>query len=351
MVRDLHSRATGNKDGEELGGVTNRYAIGVFQAYAGHFHASLIEELRLHSDVADIEPDQILDAWLKRLVKQKRAPYNLHRISHRGVDDPDNYWYISSAGSGTYVYVVDSGINKRHVEFGSRASFGYNAFANTSAHDTDGHGTYIAGIIGGKTYGVAKKTNLIALKIIDNKRTSTSIMLEGYHWAVNNILKKEQAQKSAISLSVSGRYQKAINDAIDAAFRKGVVTVVPAGDSGINAKAVSPASAKHAITVGASDQTRARANFSNFGPAVNIFAPGVDICAAWNDKKNKGIRKATGTAEAAAHVAALVVYFTAFNLLRTAEMTWAFLQIVSTAGVVSNAARSSDLFAYNLSGK
>lgn len=103
--------------------------------------------------------------------------------------------------AGTYAYVVDSGINVNHVEFESRASLAYNA-AGGSHVDSIGHGTHVAGTIGGKTYGVAKKTNLLSVKVFQGESSSTSIILDGFNWAVNDIVSKGRTKKAAINMSL-----------------------------------------------------------------------------------------------------------------------------------------------------
>ncbi|KAF2155518.1 alkaline protease [Myriangium duriaei CBS 260.36] len=282
---------------------------------------------------------------------QRFAPYNLHRISHRGFSDTSTYWYVRPAGVGTYAYVLDGGIDSDHAEFGGRVTMGFNAFGDYPPTDQEGHGTYIAGIIGGKKYGVAKKTNLISVKVLHHGHTTLDLVLLGYQFAVDDILSKGRVEKSVINLSVAGEFLGPLNQAVDEAHAKGITTVVPAGNGNKNAYTVSPAASKGSITVGATDRERVRPGFCNWGPAVQIFAPGYKVCSSWTGGGHRKTRTGTGTAAASAHVAGLVVYFKSFKHLPNAETTWSFIHNVATRGVVKNAAGSSDLFAYNLSGR
>ncbi|GAM83797.1 hypothetical protein ANO11243_017870 [Dothideomycetidae sp. 11243] len=346
FVQDLHNSSMGTVEGKTFGGVSHEFNIGDFKAYAGHFDPAVVEKLKNHEDTEDEGPPPPTH---ETLVKQKQAPWNLHRISHRGMMDQGNYWFARAAGRGTFIYFLDSGINPDHSEFQGRTQ---PAPEPAKPIDTNGHGTFIAGILGGRTYGVSKKSILVPVKILDHRRSTTkTALLQGYTWSVNHILTNNRVGKSVINISSSGKQSAAINDAVDAAYAKGVVTVVPAGNQNSNAALMSPASARRAITVGATDRNKARTRFSNWGPRVNIFAPGYKICSAWIGGSNRALRGASGTAEAAAHVAGMIAYFQSFNHLRTAETAVQFLDVVSTRGVVRNEKQASNLFAYNFSGK
>lgn len=148
--------------------------------------------------VANIEEDQTW--YLDALTTQTGATWGLGAISHQG-ESSTNYVYDTSAGEGTYGYVVDTGINTAHNEFGGRASLAYNAVGGSHV-DSVGHGTHVAGTIGGKTYGVSKKANLLSVKVFQGQSSSTSIILDGYNWAVNDILSKSRTGKAAINLSL-----------------------------------------------------------------------------------------------------------------------------------------------------
>lgn len=150
--------------------------------------------------MAAVEADQTW--YLYELTTEASAPsWGLGAISHSAGAGSSDYIYDSSAGSGTYAYIIDTSINTAHTDFGGRASIGYNVVGGSS-DDTVGHGTHVAGTIGGKTYGVAKLTNLIAVKVFQGESGTTSDVLAGYNWAVNDILNNDRTDVSAISMSL-----------------------------------------------------------------------------------------------------------------------------------------------------
>ena len=134
-------------------------------------------------------------------MSQSDAPWGIAALSSTEPGENDTYSYDSSAGKGGYAYVVDSGINVDHEDFGGRASLGYNA-AGGEHEDSVGHGTHVAGTIGGKTYGVAKEANLISVKVFLGETSSTSIILEGYQWAVNDAVENKRESRSVINMSL-----------------------------------------------------------------------------------------------------------------------------------------------------
>lgn len=145
-----------------------------------------------------MEQDQVW--YLDTLVTERRAPWGLGSISHRGGSSTD-YIYDDSAGEGTYAYVVDTGILATHNEFGGRASLAYNAAGGEHVDDV-GHGTHVAGTIGGKTYGVSKNAHLLSVKVFVGESSSTSVILDGFNWAANDIVSKNRTSKAAINMSL-----------------------------------------------------------------------------------------------------------------------------------------------------
>ncbi|KAF2148650.1 subtilisin-like proteinase Mp1 [Myriangium duriaei CBS 260.36] len=368
LVHNLHTGAVGKRqDGRIFHGVSHQYNISNFQAYAGHFDNSVIEQLSSHQDVESVEPDQLLtlndlaeDQQTRscftckrkgKIVTQKGATWGLHHISHKNEEDPNKgeYLYDSSAGSGTYGYVLDSGIYTKHSDFGGRASLGYNAMKTEKFEDNDGHGTHVAGIMGSKTYGVSKRCKLIAVKVVGTGNSSASILLDGFDWAVNNIIRKKRQAKAVVNISLAIGKNEAINKAVDAAFAQGVTTVTSAGNYRVAASLFSPGSAKGAITVSSTDENYSRAEMANTGPAVAIFAPGVDILSTSIENKKATAMK-SGTSFASPYVAGLVLYLKTLHPLPDAEVTRNFLLNTATPGLVDAPGGAKNLYAYNGNG-
>lgn len=283
------------------------------------------------------------------LTTQKNAPWGLGSISHRAPSSTD-YVYDDSAGAGTYAYIIDTGLYTEHVEFGGRGVLGYNAYPNSKFVDQIGHGTHVAGTIGSRAYGVAKKATMVAVKVFDFGSSSTSIVLDGFNWAVRNITGEGRAAKSVISMSLGGPKSEAFNAAVEAAFASNIVTVVAAGNENQDAANVSPASAPSAITVGATDVTNTRASFSNYGRFIDVFAPGVNVYSCWISDPESATWL-DGTSMATPHVSGLVLYLKALEGLTDAKATIDRVVSLATSDVVRNPGRNSvNLLAYNGNG-
>jgi subtilisin family serine protease len=269
-------------------------------------------------------------------VTQKNAPWGLSRISqlYPGGVDNTRYTYDASAGNGTTVYVLDSGIRTTHKEFGGRALWGANFITGSPNTDEFGHGTHVAGIIGGKTYGVAKACRLYAIKVIDKDGVgSMSGILQGLQWAVNHAKSRGITKKSIINASLGGPYTQIGNDAVKAATDLGITCVVAAGNEANDAANYSPASAPSAITVGSIDGASYRSIWSNYGTLVDIFAPGSDILSAGHLSDSSSVYK-SGTSMATPHVAGLAAYFMAKEGVRgSAAVTKRIIAAADISGV------------------
>lgn len=283
------------------------------------------------------------------MIKQHHAPWGLGRISHRVRNNPD-YFYSDSAGKGVRVYVLDTGIRTSHAEFApNRAVWGTNFIPDTPNADEDGHGTHVAGTIAGKTFGVAKKATVVAVKVLDRTGSGyMSYLLQGLNWAVADAKKRGIAKKAVINMSLGGDYTEAVNAGVKAATDAGMTVVVAAGNDDGDAKEYSPGSASTAITVGASDTADMRAYFSNYGGGVDIFAPGVGILSAskGGDKANMTM---SGTSMAAPHVAGLAAYFIAREHLSGYAAVSKRILNAATKGVRDRKG-SADRIAYNAHG-
>jgi subtilisin family serine protease len=230
--------------------------------------------------------------------KPRTAVWGLDRIDQRG-RKPSRTYTPTADGSAVRVYVVDTGIRISHPQFGGRAQYGWDVVdGERSANDCNGHGTHVAGTIGGATYGVAKRARLVAVRVLDCYGEGyTDDVIAGVNWVT------EHAVKPAVAnMSVGGGASDALDDAVTTSIASGITYVVAAGNESEDARNSSPSRVPTAITVGATDSKDHLAEFTNYGPAVDIFAPGVAIMSTWIGSR-KATRAISGTSMASPHVA------------------------------------------------
>jgi len=228
---------------------------------------------------------------------QENPPSNLDRIDQRqGLDN--QYHYFELAGAKSTVYVIDSGVLTNVEELEGRATFAVD-FTGTGYFDSTGHGTGIASIIAGRHSGVAKKSKIKSVKIIDGRNVGFySNVLRALQFCVNDM----QGKPAVAILSLLGPYNQIVNDAISAAVRQGLTVVVPAGNVGRDACQYTPSSAYGTVTVGAVNYNDQQESYSNFGQCVNIWAPGEAVISGTSG----GYEYMYGTSVAAAHVAGVI---------------------------------------------
>lgn len=349
QVEDLHARSM-TQTSPSFDGVLYRYNISTWQAYAGHFPESVMEQIRKRHDVASIEPDREVRVS-SSVETQFNAPYGLNLISHRGLSqEAKGYSYAKSAGKGTYAYVVDTGIDVEHSGFGGRAYNVWTINATDGFTDHVGHGTHVAGIIGSEPFGVAKKTNLLAVKVLMSVKGSEAQVMAGYDWAVKDIIARRRKLRSTINMSIGGDLSPSWNRAVNEAFSLGVLTVIAAGNNNKPVAEDSPASAKSAVAVGATDRSRARAFFSNYGPGITLFAPGVNIVSCWpspgGHEQNLN-RTLSGTSMAAPFITGIAVYLQGMHVFTTPYRVRSMLVGLASQKVVADVHGSPNRFAYN----
>lgn len=274
---------------------------------------------------------------------QTNAQWDLDRLdTHPRVYD--TRYVQSTTGQGVNVYVIDTGIRASHVEFGGRVTPAFTAINDgLGADDCKGHGTHVAGSIGGITRGVAKGTRLYSVRVLDcNGSGSVGGVLAGVDWVTKN------HQKPAVAnMSLGGGANSLIDDAVRASIAAGVTYVVAAGNDNVDACTKSPARTGEALTVAASDINDTRAWFSNWGACVDLFAPGVDIDSAYNTG-DAAIARLSGTSMAAPHVAGVAaLYLQKFPTATPAAVTQALLD-GTTPNVIQDPAGSPNRFLYSL---
>jgi subtilisin family serine protease len=227
---------------------------------------------------------------------QTDPTWGLDRIDQKNLPLDSKYTYTTTASDVT-AYVIDTGIHKAHNDFGGRATDGYDFIDEDEvAEDCNGHGTHVAGTIGSTTYGVAKGVKLVGVRVLNCQGSGQwSQVIAGIDWVVANA-----AKPAVVNMSLGGRAQTSLDDAVRKAVSAGITVVVASGNDNRDACSTSPARTPEAITVNATDDSDTRSSFSNHGPCTDIFAPGSKITSTWSDGGTKTIN---GTSMAAPHVA------------------------------------------------
>ncbi|KAI9163668.1 Subtilisin-like serine protease AsES [Paramyrothecium foliicola] len=286
----------------KLSAKADRVYNGQFKGFAGKLDAAVLKQLREHPDVEYVEQDAIVS--IAAFVTQNNAPWNLARISHRARGFT-TYVYDDSAGRGSCVYILDTGISATHPQFGGRAIVGAN-FAGGAAADGNGHGTAVAGIVGSTIYGVAKRTTIIGVKVLgDNGSGAISQIIAGFNYVSQDSATRSCPSGVIINISLGGGFSAALNSAAAAAVRSGKLVAVAAGNGAGNVANFSPASEPLACTVGATTANDAVSISSNYGPGLDVWAPGQNILTTW---LNGGTQTLSGSSLAVAHIAGLGAY-------------------------------------------
>lgn len=252
---------------------------------------------------------------------ERNAPWGLARISHRdslSFGTFNKYLYAEEGGEGVDAYVIDTGTNTDHVDFDGRAQWGKTIPDNDEDADGNGHGTHCSGTIAGKKYGVAKKANVYAVKVLRSNGSGTmSDVIKGVEWAAEAHIKKAKDAKdgkvkgfkgSVANMSLGGGSSRTLDLAVNAAVDAGMHFAVAAGNDNADACNYSPAAAENAVTVGASTLADERAYFSNYGKCTDIFAPGLNILSTWIGSKY-AVNTISGTSMASPHIAGLLAYY------------------------------------------
>ncbi|MFJ3516632.1 MULTISPECIES: S8 family peptidase [unclassified Streptomyces] len=265
-------------------------------------------------------------SWGQDRIDQKQLPL-------------DNNFTPEGNGAGVNVYVLDTGIDYNHTEFGgpdaTRATFGFDAVGDgRNGADCQGHGTHVASTVAGKTYGVAKKANLVSVRVLGcDGKGEYSGMIAGLDWVAKNA-----KQPAVLNGSLGGDLSEALNKAATALSDAGVLPVLAAGNSAKDACLVSPASAERVLTVAASNQWDEETSFSNMGTCVEVYAPGEAIVSA---KLGGGSVALDGTSMASPHVAGVAALYKAKNPDATPGEIAEFIDDESTKDVLKSVSKGT----------
>lgn len=272
----------------------DRHVFQTINGFAATLDAAQVRALRASARVAYVEPDRIVTADVTQSMDAAGDPWGLDRIDSTGPPLSRTYTYTRN-GTGVTAYIIDTGLQATHPDFGGRAQNVFDAFGGNGA-DCNGHGTHVAGTIGGTTWGVAKGVALRGVRVLGCTGSgSTSGIIRALDWVRVNAVRPAVA-----NMSLGGGRSTSLNNATANLANSGVFIAVAAGNENQNACNVSPASTPAAYTTAASDRTDLKASFSNWGSCVDGYATGVAIKSAW---LSSGTRTISGTSMASPHVA------------------------------------------------
>jgi subtilisin family serine protease len=278
-----------------------------------------VATIKAENPQAQIVPDSIVTIEATR----SGATWGLSALDQATAPADSTYTYPDSAGTGVDVFVIDTGVANRPADFSgvldttrARDFTGLGTWV-----DCNGHGTHVAGTVGSSVYGVASKATIIPIRVLDcNGSGSMSNVLAGVNYAISA---KTPGKTAVLNMSLGGGFAGYLNNAVDAAVDAGVVSVVAAGNSSVDACGSSPASAPKALTVGALSNNLSPAGFSNFGSCVDLYAPGAGITSLW---LGSGTLTISGTSMASPHAAGVAALYIAANPTKTAtEVTAALM--------------------------
>ena len=326
------------RDGANPGAVAGDHGVSpdyVYTAALNGFAGAMSEAARSgllrDARVSRVEPDGIA----RTSTTQSNATWGLDRIDQRALSLSGTFTYTNT-GSGVTAYIIDTGIDYGHAEFGGRATFGYDAFGG-NGDDCNGHGTHVAGTTGGTTYGVAKAVAFKAVRVLDCGGSGTwSGVIAGMDWVTAN-----RVLPAVANMSLGGGANTSVDDATKGMIASGVATAVAAGNGNQGGVAqdackYSPARVPEAMTIGATTKTDSKTSWSNFGNCVDWFAPGAGITSAWIGSGSTETNTISGTSMAAPHTAGVAALYLQSNTGASAQTVRDALYNNTTKSIVTS---------------
>ena len=287
------------------------------------------------------------DATVTTTAVQSNPSWGLDRVDQRNLPLSKSYDDLNNSGSNIPVYVVDTGINAAHSDFESRVTAGFSVISDgLGSNDCNGHGTHVAGTIGGRTYGVAKTVTLIPVRVLNCSGSGTySGVIAGLDWIAAN---HPAGVPAVVNMSLGGPASSSVDIAVSNLVNKKITVVVAAGNSNADACNFTPARVAGAITVGATESNDSRASYSNFGSCLDVFAPGSAISSTWIGSSNAA-NTISGTSMASPHVAGISARLLASNTGLSPNQVENLIKTQATSSVVSNPGPGSlNLLAFSL---
>ncbi|MCW3813331.1 S8 family peptidase [Micromonospora sp. DR5-3] len=310
---------------KRYGGSVGTVWSAALTGYSAKMSPAQARRLAADPTVAYVEQDRVVTTQ----GTQTGATWGLDRIDQRNLPLNASYTYPNTA-SNVRAYIIDTGIRITHSDFGGRASWGTNTVDSNNT-DCNGHGTHVAGTVGGANYGVAKGIRLIAVKVLNCSGSgSTTGVVSGVNWVTSNAVKPAVA-----NMSLGGGASSTLDNAVANSISSGVTYAIAAGNSTANACNYSPARVASAITVGATTSTDARASYSNYGSCLDIFAPGSSITSDWSTS-DTATNTISGTSMATPHVAGAAALVLGANPSYTPAQVTSYLTSNATTGKVTN---------------